>query len=463
MSSDSCIDVKRGRAIIARLDRIPIWPYPKRVMLTVGIGFFFSFFDILTIGLSLPSIQQTFNVTLHAATWAITSGLIGYIIGSFINSRISDKFGRRLALYFSIGAFTIGSILTAFSPSLAWVIIWRLLSGMGIGAEIAAVITFMEELSPTLVRGKATSLAIAFGMFGFAIIPFIALYLIPSFIWGWRILFIIGGLGGVVIFFMRRSLPSSPRWLFLHNRLDEAEKVVARAEKFAQGKLNEELPAPEPIPDYPLNVDFSTSAAFKPPFGKRVIFFAIIWFVYYIGNYGWLTLATSLFYNHGFKLATSIAFVAVSSLGFLFGSLFVTIISDRIERKWLCSGIAFVWVISLLVVGWFPMPALIMIAGFIAATTIAMLIPIMYIYTGENFPTRVRNTCVSITDGVGHLGGAFCGQIIFGIAGSFAATHIHFGMAFTTMAITGFLTFLLLLFGIRMTKRSLSELSNPAQ
>ncbi len=455
--------IKRGREIIARLDRIPIWPYPKHVMLTVGIGFFFSFYDILTIGLSLPSIEKAFGVSLHAATWAITSGLIGYIIGSFINSRISDKFGRHLSLYFSIGAFTIGSILTAVSPDLAWVIIWRFISGMGIGAEIAAVITYMEELSPSAVRGKATSLAIAFGMFGFAIIPFVALYFIPTFTWGWRLLFLLGGAGGVVIFFMRKYLPDSPRWLFLHERLDEADAIISKAEDFARHTLGTELAPPGPISDYPLVVESSIAAAFKKPLLHRVILFAAIWFIYYIGNYGWLTLATSLFYHHGFKLATSIAFVAISSLGFVFGSLFVTLLSDRIERKWLCAGIAFVWSVALLVVGWFPIAPLIMIGGFVAATSIAMIIPIMYIYTGENFPTRIRQTCVAITDGVGHLGGAFCGQIIFGIAGVFAATQLRFAMAFTTMAITGFLTVVLLLFGMRMTKRSLSELSKPTE
>lgn len=454
----SDINISYGRQLLARLDRIPIWPFPVNVMVVVGVGFFFAFYDVLTIGISLPKIEADLHVTLAQATWAITSGLIGYIVGSFIDSRISDHFGRRLSLLLSVSAFTLGSFFSAFSFHLSWLVFWRFVSGMGIGAEIACVTTYMEEMSPQAVRGRSTTRAIAFGMYGFAVVPFVALWLVPNYAWGWRALFLIGAAGGIVIAWARTGIPRSPRWLFLKGHMDELERTVIKAEQFVIKKTGKELAEPAPVEEYAFNPDSSLNNLLQKPFLGRIVIFATIWFIYYYGNYSWLSLATSIFYHHGFKLSDSILFVAIGSLGFVLGSVIVIFLSDKFERKWLSAVIALVWSAALLTVAWFPTPVIIMIASFVATTTIAMIIPIMYIYTGENFPTRIRNTSLSITDGLGHLGGAFCGQITVFITSFFASSKMIFGMSFTAMAISGFITFVILCFGIKMTNRSLSEL-----
>src|SRR5688500_5730448 len=115
----------RGREIIARLDRIPIWPYPYHFLLIIGIGFFFGFYDTLTIGFALPRIEQAFNIHLHQAEWSITSSLVGYIFGSIGISRIADKFGRKLGLIFSILFFSFGSFACAASMNLSWLVVAR--------------------------------------------------------------------------------------------------------------------------------------------------------------------------------------------------------------------------------------------------------------------------------------------------------------------------------------------------
>ena len=177
-----------GAELLVRLDRIPIWPHSRWVLGVVGAGFFFSFFDIITIGFALPVITREFDVSAESASWAITSGLIGYIIGSFLDSRIGDRFGRRVSLYLSVGMFSIGSLLSATSTDLGWLIFWRLISGMGIGAEIALATTYIGEMSPAPLRGRYTGWAISCAFAGFAVVPLLALYLVPGFSWGWRAL-----------------------------------------------------------------------------------------------------------------------------------------------------------------------------------------------------------------------------------------------------------------------------------
>lgn len=131
---------------MARLDRIPVWPYSYWVILTIGIGFFFAFFDIVVIGLALPVLVQQFHVSLSLAVWTITANLIGYIVGAILDGVLSDFFGRRLALMLSMLFFSVASIISAFSPNIIFLIILRFFIGMGVGAEIDNSVTYIGEL-----------------------------------------------------------------------------------------------------------------------------------------------------------------------------------------------------------------------------------------------------------------------------------------------------------------------------
>ena len=448
------INKDRGGLILNRLDRIPIWPYSQLVLISIGAGFFFAFFDIVALGLALPKIEQDFHISAEIAAWSITSGLIGYILGSFIDSRISDCYGRQIGIYLSILFFSAGSIFCAFSQSIEAFVAWRLVSGMGLGAEIALVTTLVGELSPASCRGRYTSRAIAFGMLGFAVVPFVGMFIVPNYSWGWRALFVMGGLGGLIILFTRWWVPESPRWLIAQGSLEKADAIVTKAEVFAQKRLKTELPPPATT-QLVIPHRLSLKHIFNAPYHRRLILFIAIWFVYYLGNYSWLTLSTNLFYDKGFHLAKSIDFVAISSCGFIIGSIFPILWGDKIERKKFAAIVAVIWSLALLAIGWYPVTWVIIVGGLIASTSIAAIIPIMYAYTAENFPTSARATCLSITDGLGHLGGAICGQVIFGLYALFQHVGFGFQAAFSCMALTGLITAFLLTRGINMTRVTL--------
>lgn len=449
-------EINQGQFILSRLDRIPIWPFSNYLIFIIGIGFFFAFFDIVTVGLAIPVFKQQFHVSLSMALLPITSSLLGYIIGSFIDSRISDLFGRRLALLISIFTFSIGSLLSATSSNIYWLIIWRFVIGMGIGSEVANVSTYISELAPASCRGKISAYTASFGFIGLAIVPFFGLLLIPNFNFGWRILFAAGGLGGVLTFILRRYIPQSIRWHVAQGHLQYAEKLLIKAEQLAEKKLGRALPAIKTFTPVTLSSGHWINL-FKKENLLQTIYFAILWFIYYLGNYGWLTLSTDLFLKEHFSLAHSMLLVSINSLGFILGSIFAIYFSDRFERKWTLSIIAFCWTILLFIIGWYPNVMTISICGFFAATTISALVPLLYTFTAESFPTAFRATGVAITDGLGHLGGAFCGQIILGCYAIFAAKHFGFQAAFTVMAITGFITAILLLFGKKMTRKQLQQ------
>lgn len=443
---------RRRPGPLSRLDRIPVWPYEKRLLWVVGAGYFFAFFDIVTISFALPVIATQFHVSKGAVSLSVTSSLIGYIIGAFADAQVADKWGRRLSLAVSVTLFSVGTALAAVSWNVVSLIVFRFISGLGIGAEIAAVTTYLGEISPAPLRGRYTSWATTAAYAGFAVVPFVARFLVPTYAGGWRILFAIGALGGVTILFMRRGLPASPRWLVSQGRTEEATEVVAEAEETARDNLDahEELPAPEPVPDEAPAESFPVRALLRPPMVKRLGLFIAIWFVYYVGNYGWLTLAPTLFTDKGYSLADSTSYLIVSGIGFLAGAYATTHFSDRFERKYSAALFAGLWAISLLVIGVAVSPAVIIVFGFIASATVGLLVPLLYTYTAEHFATNARATGVALTDGLGHIGGALAPLIVLG-----ANSAWGFSGAFILMAITGVLTGALVLLGIQATGRSL--------
>ena len=449
-------DTRGADTVTARLDRIPVWPYERKLLWIVGAGYFFAFFDIVTISFAAPVIATQFHVSKATVTLSVTSSLIGYIIGAFVDSTIADKWGRKLSLGVSVGVFSVGTVLAALSTNVTELIVFRFIAGLGIGAEIAAVTTYIGELSPARLRGKFTSWATTAAYAGFAVVPFIARALVPTFAAGWRILFLIGALGGATILFMRRGLPASPRWLLAQGRTDEAREIVETAEETALESIDgDRLPEPEPVAEEAPAERFPIKALLRPPMASRVLLFVSIWFVYYyIGNYGWLTLAPTLFTDKGYSLADSTTYLVVSGIGFLVGAYATTRFSDRFERKYSIALCALVWAVSLFVIGYFVSPAIIIVFGFVASASIGLLVPMLYTYTAEHFPTNARATGVALSDGLGHIGGALAPLIVLG-----ANSAWGFSASFLVMAITGVLAGALILLGISATGRSLEDAS----
>lgn len=428
---------RESAALIARLDRIPVWPYGNRLLIVIGAGYFFAYFDVVTIGLALPVITDQFGVSSKVAALAVTSSLIGYILGAFLDSRIADTRGRRISMMISVCLFTFGTLAAAASPGIVWLIAFRFIAGMGIGAEIAAVTTYVGELAPEKLRGRVTCIVGVMAFAGFAVVPLIGRFLIPAFDAGWRVLFVIGAAGGLTIAVLRREMPASARWLLVRGRVEEAQRTIASAEARARSITGRELP--DPVPDRTTHAGGAASLL-RPPYIWLTVLFTLIWMVYYVGNYAWLTLAPTLLTDHGFSLTSSLTFLVVTGTGFVVGAVIATVLADRFDRRLTTAVGAVVWACALLAIGLIHGAASVMIFGFIASATIGFLIPLLYTYTAEHFPHQFRATGIAVTDGVGHLGGAAAPLIVLTAADAWGFTG-----AFSVMAATGFAVAVLLI------------------
>jgi len=422
--------------VLERLDAIGVWPYHRRILIVLGAAYFFAFYDVVNIGDALPEIAKQFDVSTTTSGYAVSIGLLGYVVGSLSDSIISDRLGRRPALVVSVVLIVVGSLITAFSGSFDVLVVGRFISGMGIGAEIASAAAYLNGISPTRLRGRAGSQAVLWGYVGIAVTPFVALALVPTFTDGWRVLFLIAAVGGMAVLPFRTRLPESPRWLVMEGRDDEALALVEEAESVAAAKG----PAPE-MPEL-------KPATTRRPFWTAALLFLGIWLIYYVANYGWLTLAPTLLTQKGFSLSTSLTFLCVSGLGFVLGAWASVRLSERFERKLSIFVGLLAFAAGLTVIGLAPVGAVITIFGFIVSATIGFVVPLMYVLTAEQFDTPRRARGVAMGDGLGHLGGAAAPLIILPVA----ATGFFWGMG--VMALASLISAGLVLFAQRMTGRA---------
>jgi putative MFS transporter len=441
-------------ALIGRLDGLKAWPYAGRVMWIVGIGYFIAFFDITNVAFGLPVFSKLFLMTSVEQAYPISASLAGYILGSWLNGNLADYGGRKLGIALATAFCSVGCFGAMLSNGLVMMVIWRFVTGMGIGAEIAIVSTYIGELAPASMRGRYTGWINVFSFVGLASVPLVALWLVPSFVWGWRVMFLIGGLG-IVTLPMIAWLPESPRWLLTRQRGVDAQEIIQAGEA-RLGQLPVRIAAPPaaaPMSEVAAK-GFALTALFHPPYLNPLCVLLGLWFFYYLGEYIWLGLGPSLFVDHGYSLSHSIMFMLMSSIGMPVGTLLSTWLADRFERKWSILVGLVVWTAGFLVIAFVDAAMVIYVCVLAVSMSIGFVLPLMYALTNETFPTQQRSTGVSLTDGLGHLGGA-AGPLLATTVYAASGEAFGFIAVFLLVAVTGLLSACIVPFCVSATGRTL--------
>lgn len=441
--------------VLARQDRIPVWTLPRWYLVVIGIGYFFTFFDISDIGYAMPAIADEFKLSGSESLFvALALGLIGYVIGSIVIGAISDRVGRYRTLIATLTLTAVGSFLDATATGIVTLSVWRFITGLGVGADLNLVSTYIGELAPAGKRGRISTFTFLVGILGQAVTPFVALALVPNFSYGWRLMFVIGGLIATIGVLARFQLPESPRWLALHGRVEEADAVVRQMEAGAAAK-GIELAEPRVSEVSDTRHNFPFSALFARPYGTRLLLLAAMWFFWYIGNYGFLGDAAALITAHGFAAGSSILFLAVGAIGYPVGALVMALVADRVERRLLIFGATVVWLIGMALIALQAGEAMLIIGSFVASLALGLYLQVAYTYTAELFPTRARSSGFALSDGIGHCGGAVGALLLPTVVGS-----MSFFAGFLGIGITGLIAGVIALFGPRTSGRRLEEVSS---
>src|SRR6202046_3488743 len=217
----------------ARLDRLPISPFHYRIFWLVGAGMFFDGYDLYVAGGGLAPLGQSQFSTLAQIPQFISLTFVGMTAGALITGFIGDRFGRRFTYQINLLIFGLASLAAAFVQNMDQLIICRFVQGLGLGAEIVVGYSTLTEFVPPKTRGRWLSMMAFLTVTGFPVTALLGYLIIPAF--GWRPMFIIAGVGSLIVWYLRKNLPESPRWLESQGRAAEAEALMQSIEAESSG------------------------------------------------------------------------------------------------------------------------------------------------------------------------------------------------------------------------------------
>jgi len=370
----------------ARLDRLPISPFHRRILLLIGIGMFFDGFDVYVAATVLGATLQTGFSTLGQNAQFVSVTFLGMMLGSFLTGFLGDRYGRRFTYQANLAIFGLASIASAFAPSMNVLILLRGLMGLGLGAEIVAGFSTMTEFVPPQARGKWLGALSAFVVSSLPITALASTLLIPRF--GWRIMFILGGLGALVVWYLRKALPESPRWLESIGRTDEAEAILKGIER--EVSLNHAT-LPPPAAFRPSPPSRSLVFLISPALLPRMIVGAVTLIVANTLIYGFVTWLPTFFVQEGRGIARSFAYSLIISLGAPVGSAIGALTADSWGRRPTIVGASLLTILLGAIYPFIKDPILLLLAGFLLMIPIYVQVTLLFaIYVPELFPTDVR-------------------------------------------------------------------------
>jgi putative MFS transporter len=370
----------------ARLDRLPVSAFHKRVFRLIGLGMFFDGFDIYIAASVLGATVRSGFSTLPQNAAFVSLTFLGMVVGSLLTGFIGDRFGRRFTYQINLALFGVAAVLAAFAPNMTVLIVLRFFMGVGLGAENVVGYATMTEFVPPASRGRWLGMVAVLVVTGLPASALVAWLLMP--LLGWRVMFAVGGFGALLVWRARKALPESPRWLESVGRLAEAEALISRIEQQAaagSGGLPPIVSSGGPAPSRALGT------LFAPPLLARMVLGCVCLITINTLIYGFITWLPTFFAKQGLSIATSFGYALIMALGAPVGSLIGALTADSWGRR---KTIVISALASILMGIIYPMvhdPVLLPIVGLALTVPIYVLVALLFgIYIPELFPTEVR-------------------------------------------------------------------------
>jgi len=454
MTSAEQAAIRREAALIsARLDRLPTTRYIWKLVLLLSLGGCFEFYDLFLMTYIGPGLIRSGLFSAASTSFFGLSGLASFVSATFAGLFIgtlafgfaADKFGRRTIFTYSLLWYTVGSIVMAFQANASGILIWRVITGIGIGVELVTIDTYIAELMPKEIRGRAFAIN---QVVQFSAIPAVALIswlLVPHSpfgIDGWRWVVLLGSVGAIFVWFIRRGIPESPRWLIARGRIAEAERAVANMEERVAAESGAELPAavaPETSVEESASPRVKFVEIFRPPYLRRTLMLVVFQFAQTVGYYGFASWVPTLLIAAGIRTTASLQYSFIIAISAPLGPLLIQGIADKLERKW-----QIVW--SAVCIAGFGLlfasqrePGWLILLGVLLTCSNNWLSVAFHAYQAELFPTAVRAQAVGFVYSWSRFSAIFTSLMIgfflyrFGVAGVF--TFIAASMLVVVLAI----------------------------
>jgi MFS family permease len=376
-------------------------------VLLFGLGWALDAFEVTLIGNVMGALKQRFHLGADGMSLLLAAWFAGLMLGALGFGVLSDRFGRRRVFLVSLVLYGLATLVTGFAPNLVSLLALRLLAGIGVGAEYAAINAAITELVPSRSRGRAAAMVLNFwplGSFVAALLAWLVLSTLPPDL-GWRVVFGLGGVIALSAAWFRRHLPESPRWLLEAGRAEDARAIV---EGIEAGLTN--IPPPAALPATSrIRREAGQFSRLLRQYPGRLLLGATLDFAEASGYYGLFAFLPIVVLPalHLSPAALPVFYLA-GSVGAAIGGLAAASLLDRVGRSWTVGG--FYLATALGLVGFAaitPFGAGAIMAGFALVNLLATGSWIAaYPTFSELFPTALRATGIGVSVTVGRIGAA---------------------------------------------------------
>jgi putative MFS transporter len=446
---------EQAALISARLDRLPTTRYIWKLLLLLSLGGAFEFYDLFLMtyigpGLIRSGLFSSGSVSFFGLTGLasfVSATFAGLFVGTVAFGFAADKFGRRAIFTYSLLWYTAASAVMACQASTRGILVWRLIAGIGIGVELVTIDAYIAELMPKEIRGRAFAVNQVVQFSAIPVVALVSWLLVPRTpfgVAGWRWVVLAGSVSAIFVWFIRRNIPESPRWLIARGHLSKAERAVAKMEERVAAELGAEIPpvAVEASTDVSAGTPVSFIGIFQPPYLARTVMLMVFQLAQTIGYYGFGSWVPTLLIAAGIRTTDSLQYSFIIAISAPLGPLLLRGIADRFERKWqivwsaVCIGSFGLLFARQNQAGW------LIVLGVMLTCSNNWMSVAFHAYQAELFPTRVRAQAVGFVYSWSRFSAIFTSLMIgfflhhYGVGGVFA--FIAASMLVVVLAIGSF-------------------------
>ncbi|HWE45013.1 MAG TPA: MFS transporter [Caulobacteraceae bacterium] len=441
----------------ARLERLPYSRFHAGLLVMGGLGYTFEAMDqaVVAFVLTVVSKPNAWNLTSVETGILGAAAYVGFFFGALLCGVLADRFGRKRVMIGAVVLYCAATVGNALVHDWHQFCVWRVIAGVGVGAESTIVAPYLSEFVSSKYRGRFTAAVAGFFSFGFVGAALLGNWLVPH---HWRMALLLTATPIVLVLWWWKALPESPRWLERKGHLAEADAIVARAERETERGRG---PLPAPAADTPVapvvggSALANLAALFSPRLWKLTVMSLIMWFALVACYYAFFTWIPTLLAQSGHTVAKSFSYSLIIFLAQIPGYYSSALLVERIGRRGLIAGYLVGGALSALWLALANNDVMIIAAGVSLSFFMNGAFGGLYVYTPEIFPTEIRVTGVGVASAFGRIGSITAPVLVgwlfprLGFAGVF-------GVA-TGVLLTGALAVVLL--GIKTEGRPLEAIA----
>src|SRR4051794_33402071 len=416
--------------IPARLDRLPWSRWHWMIITGLGTVWILDGLAVTIVGAiggRLTEKGAGLELTASQVGAAGSAYILGACLGALYFGRLADRIGRKRLFMLTLCIFLAGSVLTAFSMSFAWFIACRVITGAGVGGEYSAIHSAVDELIPARVRGWVDLVIGGSYWIGTILGSAASLALLNESLFakdiGWRIAFGVAAAMGFAILLVRRNVPESPRWLFLHGYDQEAERVTTDIERQIVSRTGQQLIEPRRRMRVkqrgPMGIGEIATVVFKMYPKRTFVGFSLFTGQAFLYNAIFFTYALVLTEIYGVSSSSVGLYLLPFAVGNFAGPLLLGRFFDSIGRKPMIAGTYILSGVLLIITG------ILFRNGTLTATTQTVAWCVIfffasagasaaYLTVSEIFPMETRAMAIAFFYALGTIVGGFGGPLLFG-------------------------------------------------